>query len=67
MHQLADYSIRIRVVRGDEADAERNIEEAVDRIRRRIENEVPVSIEYVDALPYTGGKTKYIISDVAVT
>lgn len=32
--------------------------------RRRVAGEVPVTIEYVDSLPYTGAETKYVISDV---
>jgi phenylacetate-CoA ligase len=64
IHQLSDYSIRIRIVRGPEADAERNIQAAVDTLRERIHGEVPITVEYVDALPYTGGKIKFLISDV---
>lgn len=64
-HQLADHSLTVRVVPGDAADARSLIEKTVDTLRERIHHEVPVRIEYVDALPYTGGKTKYIISDVA--
>lgn len=67
IHQLADYSIVVRVVIGDGAEARTHIESAVGSLRERIANEVPVSVEYVDALPYTGGKTKYIISDVATS
>lgn len=64
IHQLADYSITLRVVEGDESDARLHIETAVDGLRQRIDGEVPVRVEYVDSLPYTGGKTKYIVSDV---
>lgn len=64
IHQLADYSITIRVVRGNEPSAEEYIEAAVGELRARVHNEVPIRIEYVDTLPYTGGKTKYVISDV---
>lgn len=64
IHQLADYSITIRVVVGDGAEARNQIESAVAALRERIAHEVPVRIEDVDSLPYTGGKTKYIISDV---
>lgn len=65
IHQLADYSITVRVVEGDVSDARQHIEAAVAGLRERIQNEVPVRIEYVGSLPYTGGKTKYVISDVA--
>ena len=64
IHQLDDYSITIRVVEGDTADARTHIENAVSGLRQRIQNEVSVRVEYLGALPYTGGKTKYIISDV---
>jgi phenylacetate-CoA ligase len=65
IHQLADHSIHIRVVRGDGADAERNVQAAVDTLRDRIRGEVPITVEYVESLPYTGGKIKYLISDVS--
>lgn len=64
VHQRADHSIAVRVVTGDGQDAERHIEDAVEKLRRRVAGEVPVTIEYVDSLPYTGAKTKYVISDV---
>jgi phenylacetate-CoA ligase len=64
IHQLVDHSIVVRVVVGEGAEARLHIERAVASLRERIENEVPVTLEYVDRLPYTGGKTKYVISDV---
>jgi phenylacetate-CoA ligase len=64
VHQRADYSITVRVVLGDDADARRDVEEAVEPLRRRVAAEVPLTVEYVDSLPYTGAKTKYVISDV---
>jgi len=64
VHQRDDFSITVKVVLGDEADALRHVEEAVEPLRRRIAGEVPLTIEVVDALPYTGAKTKYVISDV---
>lgn len=64
IHQLADYSLTIRVVEGDASDARVHTEQAVEGLRKRIDNEVPVRIEYVESLPYTGGKIKYVISDV---
>ncbi|MGP9683437.1 MULTISPECIES: phenylacetate--CoA ligase family protein [unclassified Brachybacterium] len=64
IHQLADHSITIRVVPGDGTDARSLIESTVQDLRSRIHHEVPVRIEYVNSLPYTGGKTKYILSDV---
>lgn len=63
IHQQADYSLTVRVVEGEGPRARRHIEEAVQGLRERIHDEVPVRLEYVDSLPYTGGKTKYILSD----
>ena len=65
IHQRADASIVVRVVLGPGADSRRHVEEAVEGLRRRIEHEVPVTTEYVDRLPFTGGKVKYVISDLA--
>ena len=67
IHQQADHSITIRVVPGDGAHARTLIESTVQDLRDRIHHEVPVRIDYVDSLPYTGGKTKYIISDVTAS
>lgn len=64
IHQLADYSITIRVVEGDGTDARMHIDAAIDALRHRIQNEVSVRTEYVESLPYTRGKIKYVISDV---
>jgi phenylacetate-CoA ligase len=64
IHQLADHSITLRVVKGEEVDAVTHVEKAANDLRERIHHEVPVRIDYVDSLPYTGGKTKYVISDV---
>lgn len=62
--QAADYSLRVRVVRGDDPGGEEFIRGAVAKVRRRIEDEVPITLEYVNDLPQTGGKTKYLISEV---
>lgn len=64
VHQHADYSITIRVVEGALVDARSHVEQRVDVLRNRIDNEVPIRIEYVDSLPYTGAKLKYVISEV---
>lgn len=64
VHQHEDYSITVRVVEGGGNDARAHIESAVSALRRRTRDEVPVRLDLVDSLPYTGGKTKYIISDV---
>ncbi|MGY1720914.1 phenylacetate--CoA ligase family protein [Blastococcus sp. SYSU DS0552] len=67
IHQRADYSIVVRVVLGPGPDSARHVEAAVEGLRRRIEDEVPVTTEYVDDLPFTGGKIKYVVSDLAPT
>ena len=66
IHQKADYAIVVRVVGGDGADARTHIEQAVDGLRQRVDHAVPVTVEYVDSLPFSGGKIKYVISDVRV-
>jgi phenylacetate-CoA ligase len=65
IHQRADYSIVVRVVPGEGPDSASQIEAAVDALRQRIDNEVPITTELVDDLPFTGGKIKYVISDLA--
>ena len=65
IHQRSDYSIVVRVVIGDSTDARTHVDRAVSGLRSRIDNEVPVTIEYVESLPYTRGKIKYVVSDVA--
>lgn len=67
IHQQADHSIVLRVVLGEGADAAVHVERAAQELRQRIAHEVPVTVEYVAALPYTGGKTKYVISDVVAS
>lgn len=66
IHQRADHSIVVRVVPGPVRDGQAHVEAAVEDLRRRIGYEVPVSTEYVDELPFTGGKIKYVVSDVEV-
>ena len=67
IHQRADHSIVVRVVPGAGPDSALRIEAAVEELRRRIGHEVRVTTEYVDRLPFTGGKIKYVVSDVAPT
>lgn len=65
IHQRADHSIVVRVVPGAGEDSPQHIEAAVEALRRRIAHEVPITTEYVDRLPFTGGKVKYVVSDLA--
>ena len=64
IHQLKDHSIVVRVVLGDVREARTHVERVAQILRDRISGAVPVSVEYVESIPYTGGKMKYIISDV---
>jgi phenylacetate-CoA ligase len=64
IHQRADHSIVVRVVPGTEPDSALHVEAAVEELRERIGHEVPVTTEFVDDLPFTGGKVKYVISDL---
>lgn len=65
IHQRGDYSIDLNVVlgRGDES-AQAFVESAAQSLRDRIADEVPIRVAYREALPYTGAKIKYVISDV---
>lgn len=63
IHQHRDYSITIRVVQGHGPDVHLRIESAVQLLRDRIHGEVPVRVDYVDSLPYTQGKIRYVISE----
>ena len=64
IHQRSDYTIVVRVVKGDDPRSDEKIGQAVDALRNRISHEVPITIEEIDELPYSGGKIKYVISDV---
>jgi len=64
MHQNADYSIDVQVVLGDSASAQADAQNAVAALRDRLDRQVDVRLTVVDTLPYTGGKIKYITSDV---
>ncbi|MGY1805396.1 phenylacetate--CoA ligase family protein [Blastococcus sp. SYSU D00922] len=65
IHQRADYSIVVRVVLGAGPDSAQHVETAVEALRQRVQDEVPITTEYVDGLPFTGGKVKYVVSDLA--
>lgn len=63
VYQAPDYSIEVRVVLGDEPDAAKHIEEAVEGLRRQVRGVVPVALRYTDEIISPGGKLKYLISD----
>lgn len=65
IHQRSDYSIVVRVVLGEGHDSARHVEAAVEELRQRIDHEVPITTEQVDRLPFTGGKVKYVLSDLS--
>lgn len=67
LHQHADHSIELHVVAGDSVDAASDIERAADALRDRLGRQVEVRVTLVRDLPYTGGKWKYVSSDVPRT
>ncbi len=64
IHQRSDYSIVIRIVKGEDPQSDAKIEQAVNSLRNRISHEVPITVEPIKELPYSGGKIKYVISDI---
>jgi phenylacetate-CoA ligase len=64
IHQRADYSIDLRVVRGTAPDAEARIAEAADRFRKVVREAVPVRVLEVESIAHDGGKVRYLSSDV---
>ncbi|WP_159096386.1 phenylacetate--CoA ligase family protein [Miniimonas sp. S16] len=65
VHQAADYSVKVSVIQGDEPDARRHIEEAVEGLRKQVKYAVPVEVEYVEELPSANGKLQFLTSDVS--
>ena len=64
LHQNADFSITLRVVEGDHPHAREQVAGVAQSLSERLRKQVPVSVEFVDSLPYTGGKMKYVTSDI---
>ena len=64
LHQHADHSIELTVVPGDGPRARADIETAAGALRDRLGRQVDVRVTEVAELPYTGGKLKYVTSDV---
>ncbi len=65
VHQLADGSIRIRVIPNpDYPELAQLLEKVRSKLEVSIRHEVPVGIEEVETIPQRGGKLKFIISDV---
>jgi phenylacetate-CoA ligase len=67
LHQNADFSILLRIVQGPSPTAHEQVDAVVVKLRERFKGQVPVSVEYVDSLPFTGGKIKYVTSDIKAT
>jgi phenylacetate-CoA ligase len=64
LHQNADYSIDIEVALGDSPSAQQDVEAVVENFRDRVRHQVTVRWTAVADFPYTGGKLKYVTSDV---
>lgn len=63
IHQHADKSVTMKVVLNkDYADAEKEVKIVADGMRGQLGN-VPLNVEYVDAIPHDRGKIRYIFSD----
>ena len=66
VHQRADGSITLRVVRGGGVDADRVIAEVAESLRALVEHAVEVRVELVADIPHDGGKHRVVRSDVPV-
>lgn len=65
VHQLADYSITLRVVPNPAyADLDRVLAEVRARLEHNTRGEAPVRVEKLDAIPHRAGKLHFVISEV---
>jgi phenylacetate-CoA ligase len=64
LHQNADYSMDFEIVLGESATAQQDVEAVLEQLRERVHRQVDVRLSVVPDLPYTGGKLKYVTSDV---
>lgn len=64
IHQTADYTIHLRVVLGEQADALDAVDRAATKVRERLHGQVPVVVEVVESLPALRGKLQYVVSEV---
>ena len=62
--QAADHSVVLRCIPGHAADASSHIDVALGKLRTATRDLVPVTLEVVDDIPQTGGKMRFIRSDV---
>ncbi len=64
VHQSADYSVTLTVVEGSHPQAREQVEQVAQGLRETWRNQIDVRVVFVDSLPYTGGKTKFVTSDL---
>ncbi|MBG6238883.1 phenylacetate-CoA ligase [Mycetocola sp. CAN_C7] len=65
IHQRADYTIALRYVKGDSADAESAVADAAERLAVIVEHAVPVILEPVEFIAHDRGKARTVVCDVA--
>ena len=64
VHQYADFSITLEVVEGTHPRARQQVADVVRGMHETLRNQVSLRVEFVDSLPYTGGKMKFVTSDL---
>ncbi len=64
IHQSADFSITLKVVEGPHPRAREQVAEVAQGMREMFRNQLQLRVEFVDSLPYTGGKMKFVTSDL---
>jgi phenylacetate-CoA ligase len=64
VRQAADFSITLEVVEGSHPRAREQVADVAQGMRERFRNQISWQVEFVDSLPYTGGKVKFVTSDL---
>ena len=64
IHQAADYSVNLSVVVGADPRAREQVAEAATGLEQMLRHQVSLRVEFVDSLPYTGGKMKFVTSEL---
>lgn len=65
VHQLSDYSIKLRIVPGNEHAVTTNaLKAVVNALKEKTCGEVPIDIETISSIDSDRGKFRYILSDV---
>lgn len=62
LEQFADFSVVLRCIRSDSADAPAAIERASAKLREATRGEVEVRVDVVETIPHVGGKMRFIRS-----